>query len=305
MTHPTHPRLADHAALLHRGGDLQIGVNPDHSVVIDAPPVGLAELLGRVDGRHSARTLQQHAEEVLGFSGWPQLLRTLRRHGLLVGTSHRVEPQRVQVVTSGRWGIEMARQLLVAEIAQVWLVVLDDDPSLGQQARNLAAEYRDRLFIHRAWSAPESQRVITVVDTGTVETDRAITASLVNHDVTHLLVRPTTDGIVLGPLVVPGEAPCITCFDLQARQQDPDWPEVLLQLTRVRLRFPPAAHHWAISTAVTELLAFMNTRQSALLGHTATVCAPEWTPRWRQWRPHPSCLCHWDGRDVNVLSVVA
>lgn len=305
MTHLSHPRLADHAIVLQRGDDIQIGVTPEHSLVIEAPPHGLGELLGRLDGRHSVRTLQQHAEEILGLPDWPELLRTLRRHRLLVGPSRAHKRHRVQVVTTSWWGIEVAQQLLAAEISQVWLVVLDDDPALSQRARALAAEYRDRLYIHRAWSAPESDHVVTIVDTGTVETDRAITAALANQDITHLLVRPTTEGIVLGPLVVPGEAPCITCFDLQARQQDPHWPQVLLQLTRVRLSSPRIALQWAASTAVTELLGFLNTRQSSLLGHTATVRAPQWTPHWRQWRPHPSCLCHWDGRDVNVLSAVA
>lgn len=305
MTHLSHPRLADHAAIIRRGSDIQIGVTPEHSVVIASPPHGLVELLGRLDGRHSVRTLHQHANDILGLTDWTGLLRTLRRHRLLVGPSRPGTPHRVQIVTTSRWGLDVAYQLLATDIAHVWLVILDDDPAVSQQARALSATYRDRLFIHRAWSAPESDEVITIIDTGTVETDRAITASLASQDVTHLLVRPTAEGIVLGPLVVPGQAPCITCSDLQARQQDPSWPEVLLQLTRVRLTPPLAAQQWAASTAVTELLGFLSTRQSSLLGCTATVRAPEWVPRWRQWRAHPSCLCHWDGRDINVLSAVA
>lgn len=49
-------------------------------------------------------------------------------------------------------------------------------------------------------------------------------------DVAHLPVAVGRDQVTVGPLVVPGRTPCLTCRDLHARDRDPAWPRLHTQL---------------------------------------------------------------------------
>ncbi|MGJ3509200.1 hypothetical protein [Enemella sp. A6] len=298
-----HPRLADHAVLLRRGSALQIGSTPDRALVIDDPPAGLFELLTLIDGHHSVDALADRAGRTAGLH-WPRLLDELRRHRLLAEPEPTL-PLRAQVLAAGAWGLQMADLLLRGGANHVAVALLDDDPRVQRRGQLLAAEHRGRLFLHQQWTIPREPDVLTIINTETAETDRALTSACAGNDITHLVVRPVAEGVVLGPLVVPGAGPCLNCLDLHARTLDPQWPQLLMQLTRVRLAMPDLAARWAAVTAATEVLGFHHGGNSALLGHTATVTAPQWTPRWRRWRSHPSCLCHWDGQDIAGLMIAA
>jgi bacteriocin biosynthesis cyclodehydratase domain-containing protein len=50
--------------------------------------------------------------------------------------------------------------------------------------------------------------------------------------IAHLLVVLDEDRVRVGPLVVPGVTPCLTCLDLNRTDWDPAWPALLPQLGR-------------------------------------------------------------------------
>jgi bacteriocin biosynthesis cyclodehydratase domain-containing protein len=55
-------------------------------------------------------------------------------------------------------------------------------------------------------------------------------AAHLRDDVPHLPVAVGRDQVTIGPLVVPGRTPCLTCRDLHARDLDPAWPRLHTQL---------------------------------------------------------------------------
>lgn len=55
-------------------------------------------------------------------------------------------------------------------------------------------------------------------------------AALVAADLPHLPVVRTHDGIRIGPLVLPGQTPCLRCGDLARRDADPRWPLLAARL---------------------------------------------------------------------------
>lgn len=298
-----HPRLADHAVLLRRGSAIQIGSTPDRALVIDDPPEGLFEFLATLDGHCSADTVAERARHVPGLD-WLRLHQVLRDHGLLAEPEPS-RPLRAHVVAGGDWGLQVAELLLSAGATHVGLSLLADEPGLHRRAHLLSLRHRGRLFVRTQFQPQRHDDLIAIINTETAETDRAITAACSRQDIPHLVVRPTGEGMVVGPLVVPGVGPCLNCLDLHARGIDPQWPSLLMQLSRIRLPVPELAARWAAGTAVTELIGFRHSGHSSLLGRTATVAAPHWTPQWRTWRAHPGCLCHWDGVDVAGLMIAA
>ena len=66
-----------------------------------------------------------------------------------------------------------------------------------------------------------------------VSSGAANLAAAVPHmaaDVPHLFVVADEDGVVVGPLVLPGEGACGTCAGLARVARDPSWPTLALQL---------------------------------------------------------------------------
>jgi bacteriocin biosynthesis cyclodehydratase domain-containing protein len=114
------------------------------------------------------------------------------------------------------------------------------------------------------------------------------------RDVPHL---PTVVGerITIGPLVVPGETPCLHCVDLARRDADPAWPAIAAQLHG---RPAPALSR----TAVVEAAAFAARRVASHSTRTSTSTRTNAGTSWeldprdgtvseRVWRRHPECSC--------------
>jgi bacteriocin biosynthesis cyclodehydratase domain-containing protein len=59
------------------------------------------------------------------------------------------------------------------------------------------------------------------------------------HGITHLMVVLDEDRVRIGPLVIPGVTPCLTCLDLNRTAWDRAWPALLTQLGRSRWTVPP------------------------------------------------------------------
>ena len=67
------------------------------------------------------------------------------------------------------------------------------------------------------------------------------TSGYLRADAAHLPVSFEVGGISIGPLVIPGETPCLACRDSHDRDRDPAWPMLHCQLVgRTDARIPHA-----------------------------------------------------------------
>lgn len=115
---------------------------------------------------------------------------------------------------------------------------------------------------------------------------------LVREDLVHLSVVVRDVDVVVGPLVVPGEGPCLRCLDLHHCDTDERWPVVATQLAAL----PPEGTEsslapLAAALAVTQVLAHLDGRRAVTRASTLELTAAEPVPRLRQWSVHPTCGC--------------
>jgi len=129
------------------------------------------------------------------------------------------------------------------------------------------------------------------------EPDRPAAARLVTAGTSHLLVRPTTDGALVGPFVEPGRTACLGCWDAHLTDRDPKHPVVTHQLAS--LPGPPAdplAWQSALAHAVADVVRHVDgvdgvdgerpRSWSSLLAVGADGSLAR-----QQVRRHPACAC--------------
>ena len=132
---------------------------------------------------------------------------------------------------------------------------------------------------------------------------------LVADGVPHLLATTYERVGVVGPLVVPGQTPCLRCLDLHRVDRDSGWPMVSAQLAAPGrgLRSPAAvsACDVVLATAVAACaamtaLTFVDRadRQSELFGAMLELRPPLDRVRRRSWTSHPQCGCGWASGDL-------
>jgi len=124
----------------------------------------------------------------------------------------------------------------------------------------------------------------------------------------HLLATTYERVGVVGPLVVPGQSPCLRCLDLHRVDRDRAWPMVSAQLAApgrglgsragavaCDVVLATAVAAWAAMTALT----FIDRadRRSELFGAMLELRPPLDRVRRRSWRFHPECGCGWASPD--------
>jgi len=152
--------------------------------------------------------------------------------------------------------------------------------------------------------APATRTEGGEVDLTVVVADDAVepplAALLLNRGVPHLAVVLREADTVVGPLVVPGEGPCLRCLDLHRADVDPAWPTVAATLAADAARRgggrtpppePPAVVAVAAGLAAAAVLEQLDTGASPLTDATLEVGLPDALPRRRQWAVHPACGC--------------
>ncbi|MDC7123088.1 thiamine biosynthesis protein ThiF [Cellulomonas fimi] len=135
--------------------------------------------------------------------------------------------------------------------------------------------------------------VVVVVEHGAADPVRA--TLLVGSGVPHLSVVVREGDTVVGPLVDPGQGPCLRCLDLHRTDADPAWPRLVAQLVTA-----PAAPDRpevgvvagvAASLAAAWALTVLDGTAAAAAGTTYEVGLPDALPRVREWAVHPDCGC--------------
>jgi len=113
-------------------------------------------------------------------------------------------------------------------------VALHDDPGSAPLARAVGHVLTD-LGIRTL--DPTDPDLLLVVSCG--EPARAVFDEAHRHGISHLSVVLDEDRVRVGPMVVPGITPCLTCLDLNRTDWDHAWPALLPQLGRSTWSVPP------------------------------------------------------------------
>lgn len=149
----------------------------------------------------------------------------------------------------------------------------------------------------RAWVAEVLRRAEVLVSgeptPGAIEvrlvhglaTTRAFAAAL-SADESFLPIAFDPGGVSIGPLVVPGRTPCLSCRDLALRDADAAWPMVHAQLAGLRLARLPTPRAIAAASLAAELL------HAADAGGVWLYLSAEGSVTRHPVAFHAECLCH-------------
>lgn len=111
-------------------------------------------------------------------------------------------------------------------------------------------------------------------------------ASYLRDDVPHLPVAFERDATTVGPLVIPGETPCLSCRDAHERERDPAWPMLHAQLVGRSAGMIAATR----VAGAAELVGRILRTPLAAAGLTVRV-SPDGRRSWRSVRHHEECRC--------------
>ncbi|GAB1821405.1 ThiF family adenylyltransferase [Herbidospora sp. RD11066] len=125
------------------------------------------------------------------------------------------------------------------------------------------------------------------------------------HDLTalgipHLLATCAEGCGSVGPLVVPGQSPCLGCIELTRRDRDPGWPSVRAAI-RGQSGCDTITSGLVAGQAAGQVLAFLDGRGVDAIGTAEILPDLQW--RRRVWPRHPRCRC--SRNDQAGLTMVA
>ncbi len=118
-------------------------------------------------------------------------------------------------------------------------------------------------------------------------------ARYLREDVTHLPVALERGRISVGPVVVPGETPCLACLGQHERDDDPAWPRMHAQLIGRSAGPVSAARMAEAATVVAQLLS-----RTSQTGRFVELSA-DGHRAWRSVTFHEECRC----RERSFLSL--
>jgi len=138
--------------------------------------------------------------------------------------------------------------------------------------------------------------VLVLVERAAADPARA--PVLLSTSTPHLSVVVREADAVVGPLVVPGEGPCLRCLDLHRTDVDPAWPLLVAQLL-TGAAAPSAQPTGEVGTvagicaalAAAAVVAHLDGTSAHLQGVTYEIGLPDAVPRRRAWAVHPDCGC--------------
>ena len=293
------------------GRAAQVGLDQDRAVVLEGLAPALMRLLNQLDGCHHRDDLAAQAVDAgSGAAHLDWVLRTLDQAGLLEAGGRarplRQPGGRVRLVGAGPLGRSVAERLTEAPLDV--LHVVDNESAdqtlypgssvLGSQAEALRRHLGDAsgsaVRVANHWSKPDGVRPeLTIVASDRLECDRVVAEGLLRADQPHLLLCVRSGGVVVGPLVIPGQTACLTCIDLHRRDADNGWATLLPQLCRIRMPVVPALLAWAGGVTTAQALAWLSGSRPETCGATLEISPVDYITRWRAWPMHPACGCGW------------
>jgi hypothetical protein len=181
-------------------------------------------------------------------------------------------------------------------------------PSAGDRMPLVAVDATDPFARHLASALEALGHAVVVTDDESAEqATLAVLASTwavppaghlpwLRRDVPHLAVVFDDTGVRVGPLVEPGDGPCLRCIDLARRDVDPAWPAIAAQLARrpaATYTLRAALDAAALAAAVVDdRIVHGVTRLAAASVTLGRAGAP---PRSQRHESHPECGCRAPG----------
>ena len=205
---------------------------------------------------------------------------------------------RVVVHGGGRVGGPLAALLAAAGVGTV--DVRDHAPTRaadtavgGLQVEDLGRPRGEAMSGRlRSLGAARPPALVVLADEGAAAT----AVQLARAGTPHLLAFVEEIRGVVGPLVLPGSSPCLSCLELVRTALDPDWPQLATQADRAARS--AQACDAVLATAVAaqaamQVLQLLEGDTPASVGGTLELEVPGWRWRRRSWPQHPDCACAW------------
>lgn len=174
----------------------------------------------------------------------------------------------------------------------VSLHIQDGFPQAQTDAFVAAFEASGRHRVSSRWYGTYEEldaleSVVVLLADHLVEPRRA--AALLSRDIVHLPVVFTADRAEVGPLVTPGDGPCLACIEAHRRDADAAWPRIAAQLVGLHGR-PMTA---SLVEEAGLIAARLISEPGALppRGRSLLIHADSLRRRWRSHRPHAECRC--------------
>lgn len=113
---------------------------------------------------------------------------------------------------------------------------------------------------------------------------------LMGQGAPHLAITMREADVIVGPLVIPGETPCLRCVDLWRAEQDPWWEALWTQLPS---QAPSEALLVASAAALAtgQVLAFIDQARPVTLRGELEVALPQAIAQFRTIESHRECGC--------------
>lgn len=277
--------------LVRPSGDVQIGWNPESTLLITPPESCTAEVLARLlrslDGSRTIDEVVRHGErDGITTTALMALLSQLRDAGALTAVVSATVRKPPDVALAGQ-----------GPIADVLLRAL---PDLGVIVTQFTTPNQQRTQQRVARLRP-----LLVLITDTSLASPVFSDFLTRERLPSLAVRVRDGRGLVGPLVLPGLTSCLRCADLYRTDRDPEWPHLAAQLVGSVPHAPPAAVYaaaaYTLSQIHTILAATRQSREGAVpphspkppqtLGTTVEFDASDFSIVPREWPRHPLCAC--------------
>lgn len=219
-----------------------------------------------------------------------------------VGLVHPVAAlNRIAVIGSGRLARALCRHLCALGPTRLVLTdVSPPDPLLYPRhvattgAMALRQWLRTRVDVSHELSVGSHWAELTVehadvavIATPTVVPDRAITDQLIRAGLPHLVVSQHRQTAHVGPLVRPGQGPCLCCDDIVRAAGDPLWPATVATMARTAATGDPRLVEWAAQHAAMLLSGDWSGADTGRVWSASTTVGI----RSREWPAHPDCPC--------------
>lgn len=194
------------------------------------------------------------------------------------GAVVRREVHRVAVDAPGSIGVRLAADLAALGHDVVDLRSRADEASLERLPE---ADRVDLAVVGADWVVPPARHL-----------------PWLRRDVPHLAVVFDDVGARVGPLVEPGDGPCLRCLDLARRDHDPAWPVIAAQLAG-RPASTRTVRGWIEAAALAIAVVDDRLRHGSMALRDASLTLrrerPGGLPRRRRHESHPECGCRAPG----------
>jgi hypothetical protein len=278
---------------LLRPATVQIGADPERSLLLELPDNRFVELLNRLDSWLDEAGYALTARRL----GVPRdqaayLLTQLRGAGVLLDTAALVEDgaaiSRRPALSSEAAALALRRTVAPGPLLarrRRQRIFINGMGTLAQQVTGLLREAE----IGRVWCADDSRRgkATVAVLFDPVQPPSLISRAHARRGLAYLTVSSLDGAVHIGPMVRPGLTPCVRCVELHYRDHLPQWRNGGGAGTPM---LETATRSVAAATIVSLVLQHVD-GETCLAEAASIQVRPSLRIKRRRWRPHPDCGC--------------